>query len=164
MTKLLTLLAVAVLAGCSSGEEHNTFVEGGVSLEVPSVWDVSGFSVTVFPRRLVAASYEVRRADVEGDCGGYAAVERLPRRGAYVVLIDYGARSGPAHTSDFPSRLPLALKDGQLANFECFGHSYAFRFIVNGRAIQAHVGLGRDADNARRSEALRVVNSLRIVG
>jgi hypothetical protein len=71
------------------------FAERGVSLETPSGWSVSGFSETVFPRRLVAASYPVTRADVEGDCGGLAAVERLPSDGAYVVLIDYGGNFDP---------------------------------------------------------------------
>jgi hypothetical protein len=70
---------------------------------MPPGWSVSGFSETVFPPRLVAASYPVTRADVEGDCGGLAAVERLARGGAYVVLIDYGvsAEPDPQSPSDF---------------------------------------------------------------
>jgi len=101
---------------------------------------------------------------VEGDCGGPSAVERLPRDGAYVIVIDYGSRSVTADPSDFQDRLPRALEDGQLADFECFGRSYAFRFVVGGRALQAHVGLGHDATAARLSEALAAVNSLDVGG
>jgi hypothetical protein len=122
---------------------------------------VSGFSTTVFPPRLVAASFSVREADVEGDCGGYRAVERLPTDGAYVVLIDYGEIGNPAEPPEYTARLPVTLGDGRLANFECFGESYLFRVVVAGRSLQLHLGLGRDSDADRRSEALSVVNSLR---
>lgn len=96
-----------------------------MSLQLPPGWSVSGFSETVFPRRLVAASYPVTRADVEGDCDGLAAVERLPSDGAYVGLIDYGGNFDPdlMSRSDFKQRLPLTLGDGRLAEFGCFGRS-----------------------------------------
>lgn len=142
--------------------ERRRFTERGVSLQLPDDWSVSGFSETVFPRRLVAASYPLSRDDVEGDCGGFAAVERLPRDGAYLVLIDYGGNFDPdlKRRSDFKQRLPLKLEDGQLAEFECFGRSYAFRFIVGGRGLQAHIGIGLDADPKTRMGALAVLNSV----
>ena len=111
MTKVLTLLAVAAVAGCSSGTEHKTFVERRIAFDLPP-----------------------------------------------------GSRSVTADPSDFQDRLPRALEDGQLADFECFGRSYAFRFVVGGRALQAHVGLGHDATAARLSEALAAVNSLDVGG
>ena len=124
---------------------------------------VSGFSETVFPRRLVAASYPLSRDDVEGDCGGFAAVERLPPGGAYLVLIDYGGNFDPGlkRRGDFKQRLPLKLEDGQLAEFECFGRSYAFRFIIGGRGFQAHIGIGPDADPNTQMAVLAVLNSFR---
>lgn len=123
---------------------------------------MSGFSETVFPRRLVAASSPVTRADVEGDCGGYAAVERLPSDGAYVVLIDYGGNFDPdlMRRGDFKQRLPLTLGDGQRAEFECFGRSYAFHFIVGGRGLQAHIGLG--AHSGAGADAVAALNSIRV--
>ena len=139
------------------------FAERGVSFEIPSGWSVSGFSETVFPRRLVVASYPVGRADVEGDCGGYAAVERLPGDAAYLVLIDYGGNFEAVRSrSDFKQRLPLTLEDGQLAEFECFGRSYVFRFVVDGRRLQAHIGLGADAGPTMRARALAALNSVRL--
>lgn len=134
-----------------SSNDSGTFAESGLSIAVPPGWSVSGFSETVFPRRLVAATYSVRRDDVEGDCGGYAAVKHLPSDGAYVVLIDYGGSlDAPTRRQDFKQRLPLTLDEGQLGEFECFGRSYAFRFIVEGRGLQAHLALGHTADRTTR--------------
>jgi hypothetical protein len=136
-------------------------VEGAVSFELPPGWHATAFSETVSPGRLVAASYKVRQEDVEGDCGGYRAVERLPSDGAYVVVIDYGAASA-GETVSARGR-PVDLEDGRLANFECFGESYLLRLAVDSRALQVHVGLGEAATADRRSQALAVVNSLEAV-
>jgi hypothetical protein len=146
-----------------SSNDSETFAESGLSIAVPQGWSVSGFSETVFPRRLVAATYSVERDDVEGDCGGYAAVKRLPSDGAYVVLIDYGGSlDAPTRRQDFTQRLPLTLDEGQVADFECFGRSYAFRFIVEGRGLQAHLALGHTADQKTRTDALAVLNSISV--
>jgi hypothetical protein len=159
VTRGLGLLLVAALAGCASGVGPTRVVEGAVSFELPPGWHATAFSETVSPGRLVAASFDVRQEDVEGDCGGYRAVERLPRDGAYVVVIDYGVVG--THEPAFARRLPVDLDDGRLANFECFGESRMVRVGVEGRALQVHVGLGVNAGEARRAEALHVVNSLR---
>jgi hypothetical protein len=112
---------------------------------------------------LVAATYSVRRDDVEGDCGGYAAVKRLPSDGAYVVLIDYGGSlDAPTRRRDFSQRLPLTLDEGQLAEFECFGRSYAFHFSLEGRGLQAHLAHGHSADRTTRADALAVLNSISV--
>jgi hypothetical protein len=161
--RVLLLAAALVLVGCvheDDGADH--FSERGLSLQVPDGWSVSGFSETVFPRRLVAATYAVDRGDVEGDCGGLAAVQRLPPDGSYVVLIDYGGGvDANTRQRDFDQQLPLTFNDGQLAEFECFGRSYAFRFIAADRALQAHVAVGRAADRQTRQAALAVLNSIR---
>jgi hypothetical protein len=145
-----------------SSYDSGKFAESGLSIAVPHGWSVSGFSETVFPRRLVAATYSVERDDVEGDCGGVAAVQRLPSDGAYVVLIDYGNVDAATRQQDFKQRLPLALDNGQLAEFECFGRSYAFHVVVEGRGIQAHLALGRRADQTTRADALTVLNSISV--
>jgi hypothetical protein len=146
-----------------SRNDSETFAEAGLSFTVPHGWSVTGFSETVFPRRLVAATYPVDRDDVEGDCGGLAAVERLPSDGSYVILIDYGGSlDAPTRRQDFKQRLPLTLDQGQLAEFECFGRSYAFRFVVEGRGMQAHLALGSRADQSTRANALAVLNSIRV--
>lgn len=161
--RALLLAAALVLAGCVHQDEGAAdFSERGLSLRIPDGWSVSGFSETVFPRRLVAATYAVNRGDVEGECGGLAAAQRLPPDGSYVVLIDYGGGlDANTRRRDFDQRLPLTFDDGQLAEFECFGRSYAFRFIVADRALQAHVAVGRAADRQTRESALAVLNSIR---
>jgi hypothetical protein len=159
---LLAFVVAAIgVTGCGTGgEESERFSENGVTVEIPRSWSVSGFSRTVRPPRLVAASYEVERSDVEGDCGGSAAIERLPRDGAYVALIDYGPAGLPSEK--FEDRLPVTLEDGELANFECFGRSYLFALLIDGRAVQAHIGLGPDADDDRRQQALQLLNTVAI--
>ena len=114
--RVLFLTVALVLVGCARGDDGpHRFAERGLSLQVPEGWSVSGFSETVFPRRLVAATYAVKRDDVEGDCGGLAAAQRLPSDGAYVVLIDYGGGvDAESRQRDFNQRLPLTFKDGQL--------------------------------------------------
>lgn len=143
------------------------FAHNGIALEVPSAWTVTGFSVDVTPRRLVAASYQVSPAEVEGDCGGQAAIQRLPDDGAYVVLIDYGSFPGSLDRDDFSADLPTSgrdepFSDERFAEFACFGPSYVFVFVVKGRALQAHVGVGPDATADRRDEAVDVLNSITV--
>jgi hypothetical protein len=161
--RVLLLAAALVLVGCAHRDNAaDDFSERGLSLRIPDGWSVSGFSKTVFPRRLVAATYAVNRGDVEGDCGGLAAVQRLPPDGSYIVLIDYGGGvDTDTRQRDFDQRLPLTFDDGRLAEFACFGRSYAFRFIVAGRALQVHLALGRTADPSTRKAALAVLNSIR---
>lgn len=162
--RVLLLATALVLVGCVHRDDAaDDFSERGLSLRVPKSWSVSGFSETVFPRRVVAATYAVNRDDVEGDCGGLAAVQRLAPDGAYLVLIDYGGGvDADTRRRDFDQRLPLTFNDGQLAEFECFGRSYAFRFVVAGRALQAHLAVGRAADQETREAALAVLNSIRV--
>jgi hypothetical protein len=163
---VVAAIAVVVLASCAvGGDEGTRFAENGIALEAPSTWSVTGFSVDVAPRRLVAASYEVRPGDVEGDCGGQAAIHRLPRDGAYLLLIDYGSFN--VDRDDFSADLPTSGRDEpfrteRFAEFECFGPSCLFRFVVRGRALQAHLGIGPDTTPERRGEAVEVLNSITV--
>lgn len=161
----MAAIAVVGLAACDfAGDDRTRFAENGIALEVPRTWGVTGFSVNVTPGRLVAASYHVRPADVEGDCAGMAAIQRLPNDGAYVVLIDYGSF---VDRDDFSADLPTSGRDDpfsdlRFAEFACFGPSYLFRFFVQGRALQAHVGIGHAATAQRRDEAVEVLNSITV--
>lgn len=165
---LVASIVVAALTACEFDAKDSTrFAENGIALQVPSTWSVTGFSVDVTPRRLVAASYDVRPADVKGDCGGQAAIQRLPKDGAYVVLIDYGPFPGNVDRDDFSADLPTSGRDEpfsaeRFAEFGCFGPSYVFLFIVEGRALQAHVGIGPDATAERRDDAVEVLNSITV--
>jgi hypothetical protein len=157
LLRLLCLLLLLVgLAGC---DEHDskTFSDpsSGLSLRYPQRWSATGFSEDVSPARLVVASYLVRAKEVEGDCGGSAALRRLPRDGAAVLLIDYGTNRGfPPHPS------PFKLSQFQHAVWECFGDSYRLRFRRDGHDLQAYVALGKGAGASQRSEALGVLDSL----
>jgi hypothetical protein len=103
------------------------------------------------------ASYVLPPNAVEGDCGGIAAVRRLPIDGVLLLVIDYGAVGvGP-----FPSRpRRFTLGRGRLSDYECFGRSYLFRFSVGERNFQAHVALGADAPQTAADDALAILDSL----
>jgi hypothetical protein len=153
---LLCLLILLALPACDE-DKSKTFSDpsSGVSFRYPQRWSVSGFSQRVSPVRLVVASYLVRAKEVEGDCGGSAALRRLPRDGAAVLLIDYGTNRGfPRHPS------PFKLPQFQHAVWECFGDSYTLRFRRDGHDHQAYVALGKGAGASQRSEALLVLDSL----
>jgi hypothetical protein len=94
---------------------------------------------------MVAASYPVRREDVEGDCGGSAAVNRMPADGAFVVVIDYDQL--PVNRREFRDTLPLTsaglFDRARHANFECFGPSYVLRTLVDRRPFRFTSGSAR---------------------
>jgi hypothetical protein len=127
----------------------------GTSFHYPPSWFVTGFTHTVFPRRIVVASYRVVRAQVEGDCGGMRALNALPPRGVAVLLIDYGP------TTTFP-RPPqgFAFRHSAYTNYECFGPSYRYRFRAAGHDWQVHVAVGPLAAPALRHKALAILDSL----
>lgn len=156
---VLVLLLSAATSGCGAAR-HTDFRDTthGIAFRYPAGWFVTGFSTTSSPSRLVAASYLVKRSQVEGDCGGMDALNKLPSGGAAVLIIDYGRG---AATSSFPARPQrFRLRDGKYGNYECFGQSYLFRFNSAGRDLQAHVAIGRLATARRRDEALAILNSL----
>jgi hypothetical protein len=155
MRLLVTALLLGVV-GCSSGAS-GTFQDDSLSFRYPSSWYVTGFSTTNSPRRLSVTSYVVPEDAVEGDCGGLAAVQRLTADGAFVILIDYG---DPGSDEFPPPPRPFRLADGQFAEYECFGASTMFRFTSRDHDLQAHVGPGTRAGDARRRDALAILDSL----
>jgi hypothetical protein len=158
---LVAAIAVVAVAACDS-EEPTQFSARGIALDVPSAWSVTGFSEDVVPPRLVVASYGVLPADVEGDCGGRAAILRATEDGAYVLLIDYGPSSGADGSGERTTGRDEPFSRERFGDFECFGPSYLFRFVVAGRALQAHIGIGPDASQQRRDEAVAVLRSITV--
>jgi hypothetical protein len=153
------VLLLLVVAGCARGREDDTrtFTDAGISFEHPANWQVTGFSTTVWPRRLAVTSYRVPADAVEGDCGGLAAVELLPPDGALVIVIDYG------EVARFPPRpSALTLANGELAEYECFGRSSMFRFRVARRDVQAHLAFGDEAGDDARRQALSILSSIEL--
>lgn len=153
---LYATAAILSLAACG-GQKAHTFSDrsSGVSFRYPRGWTATGFSHNTTPVRLVVASYRVRPTEVEGDCGGSAALRRLPPDGAAVLLIDYGTSRGFS-----PHRSAFRLSQFQPGDYECFGPSYMLRFRRGGHDIQGHVAIGDAADASTRTEALRILDSL----
>jgi hypothetical protein len=160
---LVVAVAVLLVSGCSlrNDEEFETFAGNGVSFRYPSGWHVSGFSETNSPQRLAVASFQLPPAATEGDCGGAAAVAKLPVTGALVLLFDYG--SFPRALPAFPPRpATFTPARGAFANYECFGPGRRFRFRTGGRNFHAHVALGRSASHEVREQALAILDSLTV--
>jgi hypothetical protein len=158
--RLLTALVVsALVSGCGAAKyAHFRDTSRDIAFRYPAGWFVTGFSTTNDPNRLVVASYRVTRPQVEGDCGGMAALDALPPRGTAVLIIDYGPAAPAAQFPKRPSR--FRLRNGKYGNYECFGRSYVFRFRVAGRDLQAHVAIGRHASPRERGAALAILDSL----
>lgn len=153
----LPAIAFLALAGCS-GAKTVAFRDQGLKFRYPAGWSVTGFSRTVWPARLVVASYKVTHREVEGDCGGMRALSALPRNGGAVLLIDYGAAAGSGGFAPRPER--FRIRQFARANYECFGESYMLRFEAVGHDLQAHLKLGVDASAATRERALLILDSL----
>ncbi len=153
---MLLVLGALLLSACSSGGESlQTFTADGISFQYPDGWSVVGFSTLNSPHRLAASSYPVPRDAIEGDCGGYEAVELMPPEGALVLLIDNG------EGASFPPRPEsLTMRAGEFANYECFGESTMFRFRVGQRDIQAHIAVGSKATDETTDRALAILTAL----
>lgn len=157
----LALLAGSLaLAGCGGSSDgtpvaRDTYAERGLTLSYPSDWSLAPFSKTNSPARLAIGSYVIPRGATEGDCGGIAAVRRLPSDGVLVLVIDYG--DGPGFQ---PLPDDLDLTSGEFANYDCFGESTAFRFRVGNRDLQAHIALGPEATEESKEQALDVLRSI----
>jgi hypothetical protein len=107
------------------------------------------------PHRLAVSSYPVPSDAIEGDCGGYEAVELLPPEGVLVLLIDYG------EGASFPLRPDgFTMRAGEFAEYECFGASTMFRFRVGQRDIQAHIAIGSEASKGTTDRALAILSAL----
>jgi hypothetical protein len=154
----LPLVAFLLLGGCS-GTHSLAFRDQaqGIAFRYPAGWSVTGFSRTVSPPRLVVASYKVTGSEVEGDCGGMRALA-VPRDGAAVMLIDYGAARSA--TEFHPRPKHFLLRQFARANYECFGDSYMLRFEAAGHDLQAHLKFGQHASAALRRRPLLILDSL----
>lgn len=160
MSLRIAFLALPVVlfvsAGCS-GAKTTTFRERGLLFRYPAEWFVTGFSRTVSPERLVVASYKVVRDQVEGDCAGSRALNAVPRKGAALLLIDYGATAGREFR---PRPQHFRLRQFEHTDYECFGDTYMLRFVAAGHDLQAHLKFGRDANAATRKQVLLTLDSL----
>jgi hypothetical protein len=172
--------AAAALGGCGGSpgasaratsappRAHRGAVPGRLSILVPAGWRLRRPPLTALTEpteRLLLTSGPAPRG---GNCGPDAAEARLPAGGALLYLFEYRSRGGPAgngpRRSAFPPRPAHArLRARDLGHYECWHiPSYLLRFRSAGRAFQLHVAFGLRASAARRTEVLRVVDSLRI--
>jgi hypothetical protein len=163
--RALPCLVVLLAAGCAT-TSWKTFRDDGVTVRIPSDWHGTRHQLTpvVSPVQVLAvASYPLPNGSEGADgCAPKEALDRLPADGVFVFGWEYDR---PALTgvrkSDFPQK-PAHFRLGKLTGFECLGPSYVVHFRQGGKLLQIHVVLGRDAGDAERETALRVLDSIRV--
>ena len=107
--------------------------------------------------RLALGTFRLERTP-PGDCTPRAAIDAMPRDGAFIYLFEY---ENDAMRMDERTREragPLA--PGPEQNFECMGSSRMVRWKDRGRVFQAHVYLGAGASDQLQQDATSVLNSI----
>lgn len=141
----------------------------GISIRYPAGWDATTRPLTVVawpPQRLAIASYPLPGGELDRDCAPVTAIEAMPPDGVFVFLFEYtqpdpaGEVGGVPRVAPRPDRFQL--EEQAFARYECFGESYLIRFSDRGWAFQAHILFGAEAGERRRTEALAVLESLRV--
>jgi Tol biopolymer transport system component len=130
----------------------------GISIAVPPSWTVVEHASGPYePETLFAlANYSLPRG---GGCSPSNAIDHLPANGALAWVMEYHE----ANVNDFPPRPDrFTLDGGTLADFECAGRSYEYRYEDSGRHFQMHVMFGPDASAETKRTMLASLSSLAV--
>ncbi len=95
-----------------------------------------------------------------GDCAPTAALDSMPRDGAFFWILEYPSTNDTQEFAPLPEHFSLGDLKGP---FECVGQrTYLLLFRDASRLFQAHIVIGPDASNAIRSDVLEVLDSLQV--
>ena len=133
----------------------------GLSWTLPVGWQaVEPRSTAVIEPvpQLAAATFPLRQDRPDRSCAPETAARRLPRDGAVVWVVETRDIS-PRALARLPARPPRFVV-GRPRSVECLGHGTVVFWQEQGRALSAHVLLGRDAGVARRREAGGLLDTL----
>lgn len=152
----------------TSGRWPNASVGHGIRVSYPPGWHLFTPPITsvAYPLdRLLLTSYPARTG---GNCSPTRAENALPANGVLIWLFEYGPTAGTVSTSPHASEFAtkpraFTLPTGDLATYECWlVPSYLERFRAAGRFFQVHIAFGPDVTAPYRSQALRILDSLRV--
>lgn len=110
--------------------------------------------------QLAFGSFPLPSPRRDPNCAPSAALNALPRDGAFVFAFEYRDLNR-RQSARFPPR-PRRFRLGPARPYECFGPSHLLRWREAGRAFQAHVTLGPAAGARRRGEVLAILDGLRV--
>lgn len=136
--------------------------KNGIRFQPPSGWAVheKQLTATVEPlQQLAFGSYEVPDRKRDPNCTPKAAIDALPRDGAFVFMFEY-RRLNRTQRMRFPAYPRFRLLGKEKRAYECFGESWLFRWRDKGRTFQAHAYLGENAERRRREELLAALRSI----
>ncbi|HEX5853288.1 MAG TPA: hypothetical protein VFY36_09355 [Solirubrobacteraceae bacterium] len=180
-TLLITILAgIAFLAGGGSGGGRhsnpplsndawpNASLPHAISVSYPKGWHVfppPDTPLTYPYDRLLITSYPTTTGG--GSCSPRHAETALPANGVLIYLFEYktppNAILTPPQNAAFPPKPAAFTLPAHPSNYECWTvPSYMIRFRTAGRLFQTHIALGPHASASRRTQALRVLQSLHI--
>ncbi len=132
----------------------------GLTIESPPDWSIAGGGGmnVVSPEPVLLAGTWLFPAG--GDCAPTAALDSMPRDGAFFWILEYPSLHD---TQEFAPR-PEHFSFGDLKGpFECVGQrTYLLLFRDASRLFQAHIVIGPDASNSVRSDVLEVLDSLQV--
>jgi hypothetical protein len=132
----------------------------GLTIEAPPEWSIAGAGGmnVVSPQPVLMAGTWAFPAG--GDCAPTAALDSMPRDGAFFWILEYPS---PDDTQEFAPR-PENFSLGDLKGpFECVGQkTYLILFRDGSRFFQVHIVIGPDASDSVRSDVLEVLDSLQV--
>jgi hypothetical protein len=178
ITAACVAAAAVATAGCATSSQptgpaqdstpaRRTHTAAGISVATPRGWQLTRPPITAvtYPaERLLLTSFRTARG---GNCAPDRAARDLPADGALVYLFEYRRPRGDPwrglRRRSFPPRpAHFALRRSDRGNFECWRvPTYLLRFRAADRPFQLHVALGAKAGAARRTQVLRILDSLR---
>lgn len=175
MTIGLALASAVLVGGCGGSATRvattptslsaSLYRGGGLTARLPSGWHVARQRLTAVSspvQRLVLTSFVLHQRVRDTGCRPDTALHKMPAAGAMVYVFEYRGPTAHDLAREPPRPQHFRLDPRSLRTYECLGRSYMVRFRDHGRALQAHVYLGRRAGAPARRQALAVLDSLRV--
>ncbi len=132
----------------------------GVSIEAPPEWMIAGAGemTLLSPQPVLMAGTWAFPAG--GDCAPTAALDSMPRDGAFFWVLEYPSLDEAREFGPRPDHFSLGDPKGP---FECVGRkTFLILFRDEARLFQIHIVIGRDASDSVRSEVLEVLDTLQV--
>lgn len=160
MRGLALVLAAFVFGANASAEGGRVVAAGGIRVTVPGTWQQiapAGTGVTDPQTLLVVGSRGIKPAPTECQIASYS----IPAGGASVVIVGWKERVA-ARVANTGLRPLAKLTLVRTHTFECYpGRGTAASLVVDGRAYQVNVMVGKHATARQVDSALAVARSFR---
>jgi len=157
----LLAASIAGLALAASPAHASATDPAGLAWTLPAGWQPTTWQLTSLGEpvhRFAAATFALRQSRPDPGCSPATARRQLPPDGAIVFMIE-SRDIAPRDLARMPPR-PARFDLPRPRAYACLGEGSIVSWSEQGRALSAHVLLGRRADAARRREVEALLNSL----